>query len=148
MDIETIDNEINGANGINFSSQIKQSLSETAKWAKFLAIVGFVMLGLIVLAALFMFIAGASTFGGASFLGIAFGYLLMAALYFFPTYYLYLFSRKIKLGFNSSIQSEVDEAFLNLKKLFKFVGILMIIMLSIYALILLLAVIGGAASFL
>jgi len=144
--METIDNETNDLNGVQFSSQIKQNLTETAKWAKFLAIVGFVMLGLIIVAALFMFVAGTTNFGGASFIGIALGYLLMAALYFFPTYYLFLFSRKIKLGLNSSIQSEVDEAFANLKKLFKFTGILMIIMLSIYALVILLAVVGGAAS--
>ena len=144
--METIDNETNDLNGIQFSSQIKQNLTETAKWAKFLAIIGFVMLGFILVAALFMFVAGTSAFGGVSFIGIALGYLLMAALYFFPTYYLFLFARKIKLGLNSSIQSEVDEAFLNLKKLFKFTGVLMLIVLSVYALFFLLFIVGGAVS--
>jgi len=144
--METIDNETNDLDGVKFSAQIKQNLKETAKWANFLAIVGFVMLGLIVIAALFMFGAGATIFGGGSVIAIGFGYLLMAALYFFPTYYLFLFARKIKLGLNSTIQSEVDEGFLNLKKLFKFTGILVVIMLSIYAIIILLAVIGGVAS--
>jgi len=144
--METIDNETNDLDGIQLSSQIKQNLKETAKWANFLAIVGFVMLGLIVVGALFMFGAGASAFGGGSIIAVGFGYILMAVLYFFPTYYLFLFARKIKLGLNSTIQSEVDEAFLNLKKLFKFTGILMVVVLSIYALFFLVALVFGAAS--
>ena len=144
--METIDNGMSDESGVKFTSQIKKNLKETAKWANFLAIIGFVMLGLIIVTALFMFGAGATVFGGGSVIAIGFGYLLMAALYFFPTYFLFLFARKIKVGLNSSIQSEVDLAFLNLKKLFKFTGIIMIIMLSIYALILLLAIIGGVAS--
>ena len=131
--METLDNDINSSDGIVISSNIKTNLKEAAKWGNFLAIVGFVMLGLMLLGSLFAIVAG-SAFGGksAAFMGVI--YLIMVALYFFPTYYLFNFSKKIKQGLNSSVQSEVDLAFQNLKSMFKFMGIFMIVILAFYAL--------------
>jgi len=50
---------------------------------------------------------------------------------------MYNFSKKIKIGLNSSTQSYVELAFENLKKMFKYMGILMIVILGIYAIFLL-----------
>jgi hypothetical protein len=55
----------------------KEFLAETAKWATFLAILGFIGIGLMVIAALFMLVIGASTstsalapLGGGAFVSI------------------------------------------------------------------------------
>ncbi len=140
--METIDNEINDVNGIQFSDQIKRNLIETGKWTNFLAIVGFVILGLILIGAFIFIGLGASAFNGEGLVGVGVLYILMVVLYFFPTFYLLQFARKIKTGLSSSIQSEVETAFLNLKKLFKFVGILMIITISLYLLIIIFVVLN------
>jgi hypothetical protein len=112
-------------------------LSETAKWAKFLSIVGFVMCGLIVVAALF---AGtiatlnpfAGTMGAGGFMQIVL-LLAMAALYFFPCLFLFNFARKMQFALRNNDQINLNDSFRNLKSNFKFVGILTIVILSFYA---------------
>ncbi|MDX2361181.1 MAG: DUF5362 family protein [Crocinitomicaceae bacterium] len=134
---------------MRITAAAKDFLAISAKWANFLAIVGFVMLGILVIGALFMVGAAAqySGYGGGPSLGLlAVVYLLMAVLYFFPTYYLYLFAKKIKVGLQSSSEEDVTLGFENLKSMFKFMGILMIVVLSLYALMFLMAIAAGSAS--
>ena len=84
---------------LHLNDSAKGFLRETAKWAYFLSILGYIMVGFIVVAAIF---AGAifTTIGHMmpveqmGMFSSAFGiimtvvYLLLAALYFFPIYYL------------------------------------------------------------
>ncbi len=148
--METIDNEMSNESGVKFTSQIKNKLIEIAKWGNLIAIIWFIILGLITISAFSMLFRTVVTDSraGVNFT-IGFIQILMAGLYFFPAYFLFLFARKIKVGLNSLIQSEVDLAFNNLKKLFKFIGIIMVIMFSSYVLILLyilLSIIGGVGN--
>ncbi len=137
--------------GLNLNLVSEDFLRNTAKWGKFLAIVGFVMIGLIVLMAIFagtffsavMSGAGADGFGGAGGAFLSFLYLLFAALYFFPVLYLYKFSNKMQVALLHRNEDLVTESFKNLKSLFKFMGVLTLIMLGFYALGLLFAVIGA-----
>ncbi len=127
--------------------EIKGYLLETSRWGKILAIVGYVGIGLIVLLALAM-LFGATLFnkGIAGFpMGFPMGlmavpYLLFALLYYFPVNYLHRFSKEIKRGLQSDQIATVTSAFRNLKSLFKFMGILMLVVLSIYAVVLVIMV--------
>ena len=124
-------------------------LSETAKWAKFLSIVGFVMCGFIVIAALFAgTIASAlGPFGGTMGAGgfmITVIYLGVASLYFFPCLFLFNFSRKMQFALRNNDQINLNDSFKNLKSNFKFVGILTIVIISFYVIALL--VIGIIAA--
>lgn len=142
---EMLDNSTSHVASISVES--KSFLIESAKWGRFLAIVGFVMLGIMVIASLFMIGAAASIrgMGGqAAMMGII--YLVMVALYFFPTFYLFKFSTKIKAGLTGGSQDDTTEGFQNLKSMFKFMGILMIVVLSFYALMLLIGLLGVALS--
>ena len=67
-------------------------------------------------------------------------YVLMALLYFFPTYYLFQFANKTKKGISNNSNESVEEGLVNLKSMFKFIGIFTVVILSIYALIFLVAV--------
>lgn len=143
----SLDSNLENSAGLKITDQAKSFILETAKWAKFLAIVGFVFIGLMVLGAFFMLIAGASLPGmGGAGAGVGVMYLLMALLYFFPTYYLLIFANKIKVGLTQSSQNDVDSGFENLKSTFKFMGILMIVVLGIYALFIVFALIAGLAA--
>jgi hypothetical protein len=115
-------------------------LSETARWGKFLSIVGFVMCALFVVVALFAgsIIAGSmagvegmGAIGGGAF---TFIYLVGALLWFMPCLYLYNFSAKMQIAIRSNDQNQMTVAFRNLKSCLKFMGILTIIMLCLYAL--------------
>ena len=134
-------------------------LNETAKWAKFFAILGFIFCGLIVCAAFFagsimstfsgMNRYGSETTGAASVIGGAFlavFYILFALLYFFPCLYLFRFATKMKTALRTNDQEQLATSFKNLKACFRFMGILTIVILSIYVLALIFIVIGAAAG--
>jgi len=123
--------------------RIKGYLLETSKWSKFIAIVGFVGIGILAVIGILMLI-------GFSFLGnlykgvpmwiVGVVYIVMSVIYYFPTIYLYKFSTKIKQGLQLEGEMVLADGFLNLKKVFKFIGILTIVILSIYVLALLIAI--------
>ena len=126
------------------STEITNYLMETAKWGKFLAITGYVSIGLLALLAIFMMI-GMSTmsdFSGTDFpMGaVGFIYIIMGAVYYFPVTYLYKYAVQIKKGLQSNDPTTITAGFQNLKSLFKFMAIVTIVILSIYGLMLLVAV--------
>ena len=111
-------------------------LKTSAKWATFLAILGFIGSGIMVFVALLMLIISpisklSSTLGlPMSLLGVV--YLLLAIFYFFPAYYLYNFADKTKIALDSNNQDVLDDSLKNLKRMFKFIGIMTIVLIAIY----------------
>lgn len=143
-----------------FSLQIdpltKSHLAETARWGRFLSIVGFVMCGLIVLGGIafgsfFSLITRGNDIydkgGVTAGMGAAmiFVYIIVAVVYFFPCLFLFRFSAKMKKALNSNSQDDLDLSFQNLKSMFKYVGIITIICLALYALGLIIALFASAA---
>ena len=129
----------------------KEFLKETAKWTKFLAILGFVGIGLMVLGSLVMLFAPSSLmsngdfpFGGKIFMMLL--YLAFAVLYYFPISYLYQFSENTKKAIENNDNNAIRDAFEFLKSHYKFMGILTIILLSFYAIIIFIALIGAGAA--
>ena len=127
-------------------------LAETAKWCNFLSIVGFILSGILAVVALFAgtFLGSLSSrYGGnSSIIGAGFItviYLLIAALYFFMSLFLYRFASKMKTALSTNDQSSLNNSFLNLKNLYKMMGILTIIYLSFLVLALIVGI--GAAAF-
>ncbi|MCX6227512.1 MAG: hypothetical protein NTV01_22710, partial [Bacteroidia bacterium] len=59
--METSENNLNSNDSMVISSEIRHYLLETAKWMKFLAILGFIGLGFMLVAAIVMLVLG-STF--------------------------------------------------------------------------------------
>jgi hypothetical protein len=146
--------------GLRLSEASLFFLENVAKWARFLAIVGFILCGLMVVGGLFMFVAGAAissrsvtgfysrgeVFGGLSpaFLGIM--YLLSSLLYFFPVLYLYNFARKMLNAIVTRDQLTLEGSFENLRNHYRFIGILTIIVMAIYALALVLGIFVAMAG--
>jgi hypothetical protein len=116
-----------------------------ASWARFLSIVGFIICGLIVLAAIF---AGSiltsfnryDTYGSgvSSGLGVMVTviYLIFAAVYFIPTLFLFQAATKLRTAIQANDQWLLNEGFTKLKASFRFWGILTIVILSFYVLML------------
>jgi len=133
-----------------FELQIDQQsisyLGETARWAKFLSIVGFIMCGLMIVLALFAgtlmatlsrfrsndALQGIAGMGGAF---VSLIYIVVALLYFFPCLYLFNFAGKMQTALRNNDQTSLNASFGQLKSCFKFVGILTIIVLSFYILV-------------
>jgi len=125
-------------------------LKEAAKWAKFLAILGFIFCGLYICIALFAgslmsaafstMGAGAAGFRGGAF--ISFIYIAIALLYFFPCLYLYNFAVKVTAALRENNQEQLNLSFRNLKSCYRFLGILAIIALGFIVLGMIVAIIG------
>lgn len=153
--METSDTlDANFSNNFEITGEIKSYLKETAKWANFIAIVGFILLVLLVLvgigASYFLSTLG-DQFGGQSFGGqvgfIGLFYIVMAVIYFFPILYLYRFAQKMKSALKSNNQEVLTSSFEYLKSHYKFIGIMMAIIFGIYVLFFLGAILfGGLAS--
>jgi uncharacterized membrane protein YjgN (DUF898 family) len=140
-----MEQEQQGLFGLNLDSAIKTHLYETAKWGRFLAIVGFVMCAIIVIAGI-AFMANYDDSAYSSYrrynepstqgLGAAglIAYIIVAVLYFFPALFLFRFSNQMKTALMADDQSTLTTSFQNLKVLFRYMGVLMIIFLAIFVL--------------
>lgn len=127
---------------LKLGGQSLSYLNETRKWTMFLSIVGFVAVGILLIAAFFVTSimnsfpdqAGNSLPEGMSGI-LSAVYIVMAILYFFPVYYLYKFSENMKMGIAHRADTYVETAFGYLKSHYKFMGILTAIVLVFYAMI-------------
>ncbi len=140
---------------LSISEAARNYLAETAKWAKLIAIVGFVFVGLMAILAFFIgSIIGAMTaatpeldqglgFMSTTFLTIM--YLAIALISFIPILYLYRFATKTQMALRANNELVLTDAFKNLKSHYKFYGILMAILIGFYMLAFLFALIGGTA---
>ena len=118
--------------GIKLNQLAIDYLKESAKWSMFLAIMGFIGIGFMVLAALAMgvFFSARMSFPFGGFLsGI---YILMAVLYFFPIYYLYKYATDIKTSLSENDEEGLATALGYLKSHHKFLGISIIVIISLY----------------
>jgi uncharacterized membrane protein len=115
-------------------------LAETAKWGMFLSILGFIGSAVIVIVALI--VAGKlggyrGSYGEAANFGVGtimVVYLVIAIIYFFMSFFLYRFSSKMKTALQSTDQESLNYAFLNLKNLYKMMGIITIVYLALMVL--------------
>ncbi|MCB0424028.1 MAG: hypothetical protein KDD13_05280 [Mangrovimonas sp.] len=135
---------------LNLTEEIQGYLREIAKWAYFLSILGFIGLGLMVFFGLFFGAIMGAVANDAFAMGYSAGmgmiYVVLALIYFFPILYLFKFAKKMKAALNSKNNGELTSAFSNLKSHYKFIGIFTVVILSIYLLIFIVAIIGGAAA--
>ena len=127
-----------------------EHLREIAKWSRFLAIIGFVGIGLNVLGVGFFFLLapGMAPFaaeGFNMFAGFA-GFIVfvfIAALYFLPILWLYRFGDNLKKAIDMNNSAELESAFGFLKKHYKYVGILVICLILFYGLMIVFGMLGG-----
>jgi len=145
--------------GFGIDTASRSHLAEAAKWAKFLAIVGFVVCGLIVVIGIFAgsflsMMSGvyADEYRGSSALTRGMGafmavlYIGMAILFFFPYLFLFRFANHMKAALNTNDQHTLNSSFQNLKIMFRYVGILTIVLLSFYALAILMVIVTAASG--
>jgi hypothetical protein len=136
---------------IEIEQETLKHLETTRKWVMFLAIIGFIFLGLFIIIGL---IAG--TFltafnSGGKGLGVPeslmfIPVLLLAAIYFFPVLFLFRFSKHTSHAIQNLDKLRLHKAIKNLKYYFAYIGILLIIVLSLYIVVLIVA--GSSMAFL
>ena len=136
---------------MEFSPEILNNLNVTRKWTMFLSILGFIFLGLLLAVGL-----ATSTFLAAfkaqeSALGVPVpviiaGFAVIIVIYFFSVLFLFRFSKNIRDAVNNHDVNKLNKAFKNLKTFFAYIGIILIIALSVYVIALI--GVGSSVSFL
>jgi len=140
-------------------AQIPQLTSESiayllkaAKWGKFLAILGFIVCGLLIAGGIAMTFVLNMVSDEMIPLNMPFSpkilsffYIIISAVYLIPVIFLNTFSNKTIKAINFSNTENMTAALKNLKNLFVFVGISTVVLLGLYTLILIVA--GTAAVF-
>ena len=144
--------------GFGIDQPSRSHLWEAAKWAKFLAIIGFIMCGLLTIVGIFAGSVFSSMsgrygdYGGASAFGDGFGILMIvlyvgiAVIYFFPCLFLLRFANHMKNALSTDDQGTLNTSFQNLKIMFRYVGIVTIIIISFYILVLLFGILTAVSN--
>jgi hypothetical protein len=126
-------------------------LNTTRKWAMFLAIIGFIFLGLIIIIGLLAGTFLTAFSSGEKGLGIPESFLfipilLIALVYFFPVLFLFRFSKHSSHAIQHLDKLELHRAIKYLKYYFVYSGVLIIIIFSLYIVVLVVA--GSSMAFL
>jgi hypothetical protein len=141
----------NDINKIEVEPVMLKYLNTTRKWAMFLAIIGFIFLGLLLIIGLLTgtFLSAFSTQKLNSEIS---GPLLLIPLIiaevvnFFPVLFLFRFSKHAAHAVQNLDKNELHKAFRNLKLFFVYIGILIIVGLVFYVAALIAA--GSSVAFL
>ncbi len=100
----------------------------------FLAILGFIGIGLILLIGLFMLatFSMATSIYPLSGVSVFLIYLLLAVVYFFPVYFLFQFSANMKKGVEMRSAEYTELALKFQKMMYKYMGIVTIVVMCVY----------------
>ncbi len=149
---QTLDEEFE--TGLNISANMRESLRQIARWAYFLSVLGFILVG---------FIIGIAIFSG-TLLGVVLNemqeefpgiintlfitviYLFIALISFFPVLFLYRFSVKTKNALRTDNRTYLESALKNLKSHYKFIGFLALALIGVYALLIFLIIIASISN--
>ncbi len=127
-------------------------LRETARWAKFLSIVGFIVSALLILGGIFygsiMSMMPGFNQGGVQLIGsgvVAVVYIIIAAIYTMLSLYLYRFATKMLATLQHNDQQQFNDALNNLRLVYKVTGIIIVIYLCFLVLAMIVGI--GAMAF-
>lgn len=116
-----------GNEGLVITENIRKQWRESANWGLFFAILGFLYIGFLVLAMLLSVNVG----GRAAIAGI-FGILVIGAIIFVPCWLILQYSQNLKKGLDRNNTPLASLGFKNLRRLYQFAGVLLIIVLALY----------------
>jgi hypothetical protein len=134
---------------IAFDEATRMQIKQAAVWAKITALCAFVGYGVVLIVAIFAPRGYADReIGGVNVVQTSnlAGAVLSAALGTFINYFLYRFAAATARGMNTMDSTSTNEGFNNLRRYFKILGILIIIVLSFCVLAMIIGVLAGLSS--
>ena len=127
---------------LEIDSTAKNHLKHAAKWARFLAIVGFGFLVCLVILCIIVTIEtnerkaryGYDGWSDGDMIGSIIASLVFLILYFFPCLFILKFANKMKAAIDTDNVDLLNDSFKNLKVTFRYVGVVTIIFLVLFIL--------------
>lgn len=132
--------EVNSHPQLIITEEIRSYIYDVAKWANFLAVVGFVIAAFMLLAALTIgtamntnpqVAAMMGTLGNVGSTAITVVFIAYGLAIFYPSLLLSKYARKTKIGVLYGEQESLNESFSALKSLFKYWGVIVIILIGL-----------------
>lgn len=139
-------NENTSIFNLSVDEDMKYNMKQIAKWARFLSVVGFVGLGLMMIALIVMIFTMTRQLMNTTNIGVVFIYIVVAILYLYPILNLFRFGSGMKIALTNNDQLKMNASIRNLKNCFQYMGILTIIILSIYGLVLIYLLIVASSN--
>ena len=141
--------------GMSIDPITREHLSETAKWARFLAIVGLIFLIFLVVLGIYSAVTlsqfedefrgySRRSFATGVGIGTAITYFIVFLIYVFPIVFTLRFASKMRLALNTNDQEALNTSFQNLKICFRYIGVVTIIFLVLMVLGFVLGIAGTA----
>ena len=133
------------------SAGVLQQLAGTKPWVRFMSVLMFVGAGFMVIGGVVMVFAGAVIFKNSSSVGspaamgagIGIAYLIFSMLYIYPALKLWKYASGIAALLASGSIMDLENALDQQRSFWKFIGVMMLAILVLYALIAVIAIIGG-----
>ena len=140
------------------TSAMMEYLKQTKPWVRFISILGFIGTGFLLLLGLFLVLGASvlssrfgSAFGGVPAALIGLIYLVLGAFYILPAVFLFRYASGIQKALTVDLMSGVEDALRSQKSFWRFVGVLMLILLILQVIVLvfliLALVLASPASF-
>lgn len=120
---------------VTVDEKSREYLLDAAKWARFLSITGLVLAGFLLLLFSYSIWSGGNLRSPAFMVGSVVGMVLIVALYIYPLVTVLRFSTGVKNGLNQLNQLELTEGLRYLKITFRYLGILLILVIAFYILL-------------
>ncbi|MCD6091885.1 MAG: hypothetical protein J7J72_10320 [Bacteroidales bacterium] len=114
---------------------------DAARWARFISILGFILLTFLVIVGIFIgpilsmlndkmdIASSTATLSGGLIAAI---YIAIAVIYFFPIFYLFQFSHGFIKAYKAENEESLNNSFRFLKKHYTFIGIMLIVVIVLY----------------
>lgn len=134
MEYDILDSRTVSSGSLSLTHDGVKDLKSTKGWVLFLAIVGIVMTGLMVLLAIFTIFMGAmmEEQTGVPVWVLSLVYILSAGISIIPIVFMLKFSKFAKQAYDQNDNKAFNNAVKGLKSLFKSVGIITICSISVY----------------
>ncbi len=134
---------------MQLTDQAKKYLLEASKWANFIAIFGFIAIGLLIIMSFsigsIMANLPEGSLGGLSPKFFSFFYLIAAGIYFIPIFFLFQFGQKTKQALLEDDHNLLTFGLKKLRSHYKFIGVLIIVFIVFYLLLILFGAFGAVA---
>jgi len=134
--IPSSSNQLDNFFNISFDDGIRAQIRSAASWAKICALCAFISAGITVVVAMFGTSVESDSVRATGFarIGLILGAFISGAISVFINYWLYRFSTATTKGMDAMDSVKTNEGLNDLRTYFKILGIILIIVLSIFAL--------------
>jgi t-SNARE complex subunit (syntaxin) len=141
--MENLTNSVNEEPKFELDSAAVSHLAETRKWTMFMSVLGFIFLGLMLIVLIVLVFLGSSFSNSGFSTLVIIPILLMCGIYFFPIYYLFRFSSFSGQALIKKDNGLLSQALRYLKLHYRFMGILLIIVICIYVVVIVGVIVAG-----